>query len=49
MDSLGYLIAALAVTVIGILVYVHYLGTRTRELRRGLAALGRAECSDRRT
>ena len=43
MDSLSYLIAALAVTVIGILVYVYYLGQRTRELRRDLAAMEQAK------
>ena len=43
MDSLSYLIAALAVTVIGILVYVYYLGQRTRELRRDLAAIEQAK------
>jgi CcmD family protein len=43
MDSLSYLIAALAVTIIGILVYVYYLGQRTRELRRDLAAIEQAK------
>ncbi len=42
MDSLSYLIAALGVTIIGILVYVYYLGQRTRELRRDLAAIEQA-------
>ncbi|MBA2361952.1 MAG: CcmD family protein [Chloroflexia bacterium] len=48
MDSLGYLIAALAVTIVGILVYVYYLGQRTRELRRDLAALERGDLPGRR-
>ncbi len=48
MDSLGYLLAALAVTIIGILAYVYYLGQRTRELRRDLAAMERGKHPDHR-
>ncbi len=47
MDSLSYLIAALAVTIISIIVYVYYLGQRTRELRRDLAAMEQAQHSGR--
>lgn len=39
MDNATYLYAALAVTLIGLLGYLYYLGQRARELRRDFHAL----------